>query len=248
MSINIQKIKSLQPDSKIFFQYGPTLEHCIGKGKLLGEYYGDALCEIFKIRNSKINNDISELSMLMRSYIVIDDFLKDSNLKNNYNEFYINWLSNIEQKIIFFVSLYHQSPNELWLKYLKIYKDSYLFFDKNNMFKSIINKCNFIFLPFDLNPFINFDTSKIKEIIEKYLFSLQLIDDFHDMEDDVQAPKNHNLYLAKIPNNFYKYIINCRPFFLKPLLNYIIDNLNYIDVNGYLKCPPSLRHDLCSLG
>ena len=204
----------------------PSISHCVGTGKLLGEYGGKALCQVCDIRDKKITESISLIAVFLRSFIVLDDFIRDNGLNiSNIKNLQI-WLDNIKKEIIRLLSMLTNDPVGLWTKYFSIYEKSYHHFDKDNLYQSILEKCFLMFLPFELEPL---QRSRKNEVLRKsmayYLFSLQLIDDFHDMEEDLLSPKNHNLFLVSVSSEYYQDIINGKSALINAVLDYIEKNL-----------------------
>jgi hypothetical protein len=207
----------------------PNIHHCIGTGKLLGTKYAKAILEECKCNDIIYETSLEHLCCLMRSYIVLDDFIKDSNLSSREAYPIQVVLLNIESQSKHLIHNLSDNAACLWAKYLKLYESAYVDFDKRNPFRSIINKCSFAFLPFELKLFHQLERSHyVKEVIEYYLFALQLLDDFHDIEEDQHAPKNHNLFLLNVPINRQLSIYGLRHLLALPLLNYIDYELSNI--------------------
>jgi len=188
----------------------PSYNHCIGRGKLLGEYFGTSLCEELGIKSLYIKDIISHSAIALRMYIVLDDYCKDSRLNINsilsYNEKLLEYVmstlyqidNNIEQKLI---------------QYHELYKQSYLKCTNIGLFDSVMRKCMMIFLFYDIeyiNEYGSLEDNKY--FIEDYLFSLQLLDDFCDIEEDI-INDNENIFfksnIFECVNDIskYKYIL-----------------------------------------
>jgi len=210
----------------------PNISHCIGEKKLLGENYGNALSEIFDISDNYIISKISDLSILMRSFVVLDDFVRDNlySYDNKYKTIKENIIV-IEKKIISILKTVLPQGESVWRKYLKIYNDTYLNYFSYSPFYATINKCNMILIPFEIISYLkpNKDISKIKKVITYYLFGLQLLDDFKDMDEDITSKNNHNLFVSGLALNNCRLLIRNRSYILLPLLEYIIHNFNYIN-------------------
>ncbi|TSA24628.1 hypothetical protein D4R71_06760 [bacterium] len=220
----------------------PNISHCTGEKKLLGENYGVALSEIFDISDSNIISKISELSILMRSYVVLDDFIRDNLYEND--DIYQTIKENIivlEKNIISNLNVILPNGESVWRKYLKIYNNTYLNYFSYSPFCATINKCNMILIPFEIITSLkpNEEISKYIKVISYYLFGLQLLDDFKDMDEDLVSKNNHNLFLSGLTSNNCRLIIDNRINILLPLLKYILYNFNYINSivlkNGILK-------------
>jgi hypothetical protein len=200
----------------------PNIHHCIGSGKLLGTKYAKAILEECGCNDLIGEKTLEHLCCLMRSYIVLDDFIKDSHLSSREADTIQVVLLNIESKSKHLIHNLCDDSAHLWDKYLKLYESAYINFDKRNPFRSIINKCSFAFLPFELKLIQHVERSHhTKEVIEYYLFALQLLDDFHDIEEDQHAPQNHNLFLLNVPIDRQLSMYSLRHIFAIPLLNYV---------------------------
>lgn len=241
----VSKLFSLTPSRKKISNL-PNLEHCIGKDRLLGEYYGQALSESLHLMNMNHFKNLNELCVLLRSFIVLDDYLKDKQYSLANEDYIITWLRNIKSRI-------NELINELgghfslWGKYFKEYEQAYNFFNPSDCFNYTHRKCSFVFLPFELPIFIANEEHKsiIINFIKYFLFSLQLIDDFKDMEEDIISHKNHNLYLSKLTKPYSKKIIIIKSILLMPLLDYIRNNISKVHTNTLSSNVLSVFYENC---
>jgi len=213
----------------------PSIDHCAGTGKLLGEFYGKALCEGFCIEDLKVRKILSELSVLMRAFIVLDDYIKDHISKNPAKEVIEKWLLNIKAEAISLIEDLGDDGEILWDRYFALYEDSYYNYFKRNAYKSTLMKCSFLFLPFDLSICRKYEcqSTKMKKAVGYYLFSLQLLDDFHDMEEDLISPKNHNLFTSSLSSEYQRKLLSGKSCLVKSLMSYIESNLRTV-INGSL--------------
>lgn len=210
--------------------YIPSISHCVGTDKLIGQYYGEAICYDYRLEESYVEK-LSLVSCLLRSYIVLDDFLKDNRINNHISLLIQKWLENIRNEINESLLIINKKTHYLWNKYIKIYEDSYNNFNANDLYTSIINKCGLIFIIFEIEEISIDQKSRMnKKIMQDFLFCLQLLDDFQDMEEDLISPKNHNIFLSPNPVHYYELIYSNRYLIHNPLFNLIIKNLSkYLD-------------------
>lgn len=210
----------------------PSLYHCVGTDKLIGSLLGKAIVEECKLPSKLFLSHVTELSCLLRSFIVIDDFYKDNNIDLEQNPALICALKNIKDRCLIIISCFVEDALSLWQSFVDIYEMAYLKFDQQHMYQSIIQKCYLIFLPFQLPVVEQASQSRtIRSAIMDYLFCLQLLDDFQDIEEDLRAPKNHNLFVAGISNESALRVAEMRPLIVRPLLTYIKHNLERILIN-----------------
>jgi hypothetical protein len=205
----------------------PSPSHCVGTGKLLGALLGRSISEEFQIEERSFKKTITQLSCLLRSYIVIDDFMKDSGVALADFPDVELWLKNISDDCIKLISSYTSDSSELWCRYLDTYQKAYISFDYLWPFESVVKKCNLIFLPFEFEPVVlHHRRTEVLESLKHYLFALQLIDDFQDMEEDQKAPKNHNLFVAGLEKEMVSLVANARSIIVRSLFGYIRENLS----------------------
>ncbi|MDR3245149.1 MAG: hypothetical protein LBT50_01800 [Prevotellaceae bacterium] len=199
----------------------PSIYHCVGTGKLLGEFYGKAICHGLN-KSKQFNDNVALTSCLTRTYIVLDDFLKDYYVEASIKIHIKNWLRIIQDKILSLLNCISQKSLLLWNQYLKIYEEAYWYFDKNDLYKSINNKCGLLFLFFDIEEIaIIRESLCTKKSMSDFLFCLQLLDDFQDMEEDMLSPMNHNIFLCQNKTKYHKLISNNRHIIHNQLFEYI---------------------------
>lgn len=207
----------------------PSIYHCAGTDKLIGQYYGKAIFEDILCDDKQSEENVSLLGVLLRAYIVIDDFIKDNNIIVKKDHTLSKWLENIKNRSIELIEQMSNSPHDIWESYFHKYNDAYYNFDSSEMFNSITRKCFLIYIPFSLNVV----TSKSRaahtySFMKNYLFALQLLDDFQDMEEDYCAPKNHNIFLSCIEESKIDSVITNKNILAPSLLLYIQYNLKDI--------------------
>ena len=207
----------------------PSVSHCVGTGKLLGEGLGKAICEECGIADRRTEQELTSLSCLLRAFIVLDDFAKDHDIDLGNCPEMSKWLEQIRQAGIQRLSRFCDSPQATWSRFEDVYHKAYLDFSCEAIFESVIRKCYLIFLPFSLDPICGTIQSRaMQEGMEAYLFALQAMDDFRDMEEDMLAPKNHNLFLVSVASHHAQDVIARRAALARSLLPYIADNLEQI--------------------
>jgi hypothetical protein len=201
----------------------PSLKHCVGEGKLLGEHFGRAIAELFGFgHEDELANHLSKLGVLMRSFVVLDDYLKDSIVIGSNREYINKWIGNIELLIIQTLESIG-GKGELWFKYKKKSDHAFYHFNKKKPYNSVIWKCGFIFLPLEL-PFINKRKERVEEtkkLLSDFLFTLQLLDDFKDMEEDIISSVNHNLYLSNVRKSEAAHVVQKKHLLINPILKNI---------------------------
>ncbi|MEX1014342.1 MAG: hypothetical protein WDZ80_04245 [Candidatus Paceibacterota bacterium] len=205
----------------------PSLSQCIGNKRMWSYRLGNAF---YIDSNSLIDRYCLEMiASLSRSYLVIDDFLKDENLNDKIIEIGENWLNAISDKIIGFINKVGGDENEFkeQIKRTNLaYKarDS----DNTNLVKNSIEKCEIFFNPYKLKS-ISIDGSirdnRIR-FLDKYFTACQLLDDFHDIEEDLHKKINHNLLTETIDNEGRSMILKNKEKFAWAILTLIRSELN----------------------
>lgn len=207
----------------------PKREHCSGTHKLLGSNLGRALAELFKYDNTEFTTSLSEVCCLMRAYIVLDDFLKDNYVSTTTKNIILALLSDLSKEAQHILRYINNNDSEIWDKYLLRMNQGYYNFNFEKPYKSVIEKCSMvILLPLELIQ--NSENLSIVKYTRKYLstflFCLQLLDDFHDMEEDCLSPRNQNLFVGSISEGKRSLLFKGRAALLGPLLSLIQNNLN----------------------
>ena len=210
----------------------PSISHSVGTNKLLGERLGLAIYEECGLTDKKILKDFTVIGGLLRSFIVIDDFAKDHNISIENCPELNQWLNSIKLATISYLQPYCPSASSLWKRYEEEYHEAYYSFSATKLFESVIKKCHLIFLIFELSPICdNIKSKTLQGVLEKYLFSLQCMDDFHDMEEDLIAPRNHNIFSISIPHQLIEKVITRRAPLARLLLPYIKQELECLLVD-----------------
>jgi len=206
----------------------PGLYHCVGTDKLIGDLYGAAIVEECCL-SKNVEPTLSELSCLLRAYIVIDDFVKDCGIDINRHPVLSLCLERIHDRCNHLVFALAPKAAHLWQTYHDVYERAYREFNQAAIYNSIISKCYLIFLPFDLPQVLCSERCKIvRRAMMDYLFCLQLMDDFQDMEEDIEAPRNHNLFIAGLERDMAQRVISYRPIIIRSLFEYIQYNVELV--------------------
>jgi hypothetical protein len=198
----IEELGNLLPKQLVDYKSFPSLEHCIGTNRILGTKTPLILEESLGILNKNYFSLLIRLSSLLRSYVVIDDYVKDTpNLSNNIvklTSIGLNNIKNVCQKLI----LKSNGNSNLFSEYIEIADKEFSTFNTSQPYQSVINKCILFFLIFRLPIY-----KKIKDVIyvenklKELLFSLQLMDDIVDIEEDYNSNCNHNIFTSGLNSN-----------------------------------------------
>ena len=221
-----QLVASLAPSHVRRPSGAPSISHCVGVGRLLGEFYGHALSEALGLKEPTLQSTLSTLSVLMRAYIVLDDYMKDSTLSKNDTRYISNWTERIADRCRAMIDKFN-GPEMLWESYISRYEVAFVNQESLSAYTLVLSKCSFLFLPFDL-PIYNASTTQtiaIRHFIEHYLFSLQLLDDFADMEEDTVAPVNTNILMRHLTDTCAGRLISRRYHLVPSLIHYIDANM-----------------------
>lgn len=204
----------------------PSMYHCAGTDKLIGQYYGKAIFEDILCDDKQLEEKISLLGVILRAYIVVDDFIKDNNITVKNDHVLQKWLENMQNYSIDLIGQLNDSPRTIWDSYFHEYGNAYYNFDSFDIFNNIIKKCFLIFIPFSLEIISSYRRSEYTyDFMKNYLFALQLLDDFQDMEEDNIAPKNHNIFLSCIDSSQINIVIANKIQVAPSLLFFIKKNL-----------------------
>lgn len=176
--------------------YVNLVNHCIGRNRLLGEYYGSLFSELYDL--DKIESKIvTQLCINLRSYIVIDDYMTDQNIiwfEDQHYHFFSEWLGEIEEHICLIIRAL-DSNSMIWRKYKEEYNIGRVKFDARKPHEAVTQKCCFLLLPFELfaEKTPRFSADCCQKFIKDYLFALQLLDDWADFDEDLGARNGNNL-------------------------------------------------------
>lgn len=209
------------------FEAIPSIDHCIGRGRLLGEKYAYSLAEAIPSICQQELPSLQNLCLLMRTFIVLDDYVKDSRPPPHICEWLREWLRGIAAAAIVQINDLGENGTTLWSKFKCIYESAYNSYSVIRPFLAIQQKCAFLFLPFDLQMVYTDRKAcqRFRAQISRYLFALQLLDDFHDMDEDLKSLRNHNLFTCKLEKSRAQLVLRNRTLLARSLLRYIAQNL-----------------------
>lgn len=193
----------------------PSLKHCIGVERILGTYMPDILIESLGVRNPKHIEPLIYLVTLLRSYIVLDDFIRDTpSIDSSVRNIITIGVDNIEKECKILITTLG-SDSSIFDDYLKTVEYTYLNFEKIETKEAIINKCLLIFLVFKLPIYTNkHEVAHLEDGLKRLLFSLQLMDDIVDIEEDQVSNINHNIYTSGLSSTEIDKVISSRFFIL----------------------------------
>lgn len=204
----------------------PSIDHCVGSGKLLGEEYGPAIADACGIRNSLYVEVLTILSSLMRTYIVLDDFMRDSGITPPASNRITKIIDRTGGEIRSLIASLGENSDLLWREYLDRYENACLRFSSLDIFDAVQDKCSFVFLPFEFRALRQSqNVQATKKAVRKYLFALQLLDDFHDVSEDQCNVVNHNLFLLQTNKDEWRFVTANRVLIAPLLLDYIAAQL-----------------------
>lgn len=196
----------------------PSLSHCVGTGKLIGALYGTAIIEELGLSPMEAEPHLSELSVLLRAYIVLDDFARDHNIRVETCSPLHRSLINIRASCCKRLDVLCNNGEDLLHRYISEYEEAYSGFSKVDIWQSIIKKCCLISLPFELDKMVDRSRNHIVRLsMMRYLFALQMMDDFQDMEEDLGAPRNHNIFTIGLSTDDAIIVQNSKHLMVKPM-------------------------------
>lgn len=208
----------------------PKIQHCIGERRLLGQYFALSIAQSSNVIDLHKFNLLHQLSLLLRSYVVIDDFLRDritnvliSNnerqLLGNISRHIESWCKELDIKVEVF--------NEALLNVNRSYDNH----DYLSDFDLVIGKCSLVFLP---GKIIQQDDvrRRVQAWFEKFLFLLQLADDYCDLEEDQISGVRHNVYTRKLVGADIGKVMNYKSVLGVNLLRYIVEETKKLDENS----------------
>jgi hypothetical protein len=201
----------------------PTLKHCLGQSRLLGQFYALSINELLPLKDQKLFVTFHELCIFLRSYVVVDDFQRDSaSLCDAENRSIEAWLKNIEQQVKNrLVAL--ESPPEIFDLHMQRMIAAYTNPTNYSDYDLIQEKCGLIYVPLSLRIIggESFQKESFKKAVGDYLFLLQLVDDFVDIEEDEMSPQNHNVYSRKLRTEEVVKLLKNRALIASPLFSFI---------------------------
>ncbi len=203
----------------------PSYNQCIGKDKLYGEYYSKAITQVFNLPH--LNEDLNYLSLFVRSFVVIDDFILD-------NGFIINELTHINKEIervcLELFSKVSINFEKHWIKIKTLSRYAHKNFNNLKPLDSIFFKNYFVMAPLIIDeihskPLLKQKFLKFKNFNQSFLFILQLIDDFEDFDKDYFSNFNQNYFNGKLQKKDYLKLSVNKMILLQDIILYSYNSL-----------------------
>lgn len=195
----------------------PNFAHCIGQDRCLGEYFFAFLSNCSTHEQHPMWADLAIVSIALRTRIVLDDYARDSTIDRKDFARLTDCCQHILDLIRPVVARFTRcttiakkilatSSNVMFRQYQEMARGALPSFDRT------FGKCNHLALPINLAVTIDpeFPVDAVTTIIKKYLFVLQIIDDFADAEDDFSSPCNHNLFVWQMNDDRFRRFIDIR--------------------------------------
>jgi hypothetical protein len=170
----------------------PTPEHQRGRGKLLGELYGEFLRESFP-ESFRHFNDLDEFLVVLRTYIVLDDYVFDNFCSSSTEAALRSDCTAALDRCKAILERNHLDP-QLIDDSLRIIESGKRYFSLVSPINSVLEKCWFVFTPLLLVPADAPNKMQVDRFLKEYLALLQITDDFQDIAEDRASPQNHNLF------------------------------------------------------
>jgi hypothetical protein len=201
----------------------PTIAHCLGKSRLLGQFYAAAIVELLQLKPEIHVEIFHELCILLRTYVVIDDFLRDrASTEAAQKASLAKWLANLKLQIEGRLKIFNFAELN-FEQYLADIDSAYEQADGLSDMQLVAEKCKLVFLPLSKEFFTSSEKSvtDVRKTIGEYLFLLQLVDDFADIEEDALSSINHNTFSRKIEPDKVNTVIHSREILVLPLLQHV---------------------------
>lgn len=205
-------VKSLFQGADNKIKIFPSLAQCVGTKRLWSSRLGEAFwCDREKKEDVFI---LEKVAYLSRTYLVIDDFIKDESIDDETRDLGKNWLNNISDKIKRNIDCAGGDPEE-FTEQLKICISA---FNKRNagipidIINNSIEKCEIFFNPYKLYsvPLDDKIRKKRIEFLEGFFSVCQVLDDFCDIAEDLLKENNHNLFMNLISSPDYHRVLEIR--------------------------------------
>lgn len=214
-----QHIKSLLPKPNKDLTSFPSLSQCIGTKRLWSSMLGKAF---YIDTGGSLDLDcLEKIAYLSRSYLVLDDYIKDEEVTKEDRVFCIKWLLNIELCIKNCIKKLGGDQDE-FVKQL-VFCDNAFNIRQSGVAKDVLNnaidKCKIFFNPYKLMS-INLDTDLRKKRIlylESFFKICQSLDDFCDIEEDSQKKVNQNIFMYQLSRSDHRHLFEVRSY-IAPIL------------------------------
>jgi hypothetical protein len=174
----------------------PSPEHCVGTQRLLGVDYGTALCEEAGIREQHVREQLTSLACELRAYVVLDDFVRDRDVRGGPAQELQQVLLELRASAVSRIATLGCDGVALWNHYTVQYEEGNSCFLDMRPDIAVRKRCAFVFLPLAVPPIRSArGAAALGEFVGSYLFSLQLLDDFCDLREDLASAHEQNLLL-----------------------------------------------------
>lgn len=193
---------------------------CTGAGRFLGALHCAALVELLRLRFAQDYYPLAALCQSLRAYVVLDDYLRDVRKAHVQKSV----VARTEVELVKArSSIAHLDDPKILEIALRRVNACYVHSDKMRPFELVRDKLTLAYIPSSLAIFV--DPHEVQatlrtHVVPRYLFTLQLLDDFVDMEEDCNN-LNHNIFLFRIPREAQRRVIASRPLLLRGLLSLV---------------------------
>lgn len=204
----------------------PSYNQCVGTDKLFGEYYANIISQYFQL--NYLSEELNDLSINVRTYVVIDDFLKDNDI--NCKE--LNLVKGqIEDSCLDSYKNLCDDYKSIWEYVKNRSENSFKRFQNLKPIYSIFSKNYFVMIPLLIdaikyNQELKQKFSSFKKFNKIYLFILQIIDDFEDFEKDYNLSSNHNYFNCKLNLIDFNRLSKYKILLLKDIIVYSLQKLS----------------------
>lgn len=203
---------------------GPHIAQCIGTNRLWGPAMGIAFANDFNLEEHQ--DTLEKLAILSRAYLVIQDHVMDEEISKNNLKTCHSYMSNIDSEVRDILNILGANPDE----FSKLCKFGWNAFEERknvtgnlDIVKNARDKCRIFFAPyaFDTLPVNKSVKDKRTYFLNDFFHACQMLDDFHDINQDIQLKTNHNLFLYKRNLAEMKTLEKLRPEIAPYLVDYI---------------------------
>lgn len=215
-----EHLLSMFPGSTDDIERFPSLAQCVGTKRLWSDKLGLAFW--LDVEKKKELIPLENIAYLSRSYLVIDDFMKDESIDHHTRDIGRNWLKLIKNIIKRNISRVGGDPYE-FDEQLMICERS---FNKRkvaipkNAIKNSIEKCEIFFNPYKLSSISLKHDVREKRIdsLERFFSVCQVLDDFCDIEEDLLKHNNHNLFTTYLSPHYCQRLLQIKSIMAPSLL------------------------------
>ncbi len=214
-------------DDTILPSWAPPVDHCAGRNKFLGSLLGLYIVPVSRKSDLQLCKKINKLGVLTRAYIVVHDKWYDECPSVSESE--VNkYLTNIKEHGLRMTTELLGSrarAERIWTSAEDHAKSSYEKLENGYApeFDSITGKCWLESVPIETLSHFDADYPRqaIVDFFQIFLFLLQLLDDFCDMEEDYFYKTNHNLLVWGLERQVAERLIGTRSVWAKGLCKYV---------------------------